>query len=54
MDHSLYQQFSSYFPHLSRSMVKNFLLSAQALLVSRSTHLNTVKDRIGTLLGKPN
>jgi hypothetical protein len=53
MDHSLYQQFSTYFPHFSRGIVKNFLLLAQALLASRSTNLNTVKDRIGTLLGKP-
>jgi hypothetical protein len=52
MDHSLYQQFSGYFPHFSRGVVKNFLLLAQALLASRSTNLNTVKDRIGPLLGK--
>ncbi|WP_461129747.1 hypothetical protein [Spirosoma aerophilum] len=52
MDYSLYQPFSSYFPQFSRGIVKNFLLLAQALLASRSTNLNTVKDRIGTLLGK--
>jgi len=52
MDHSLYQQFSGYFPHFSRGVVKNFLLLAQALLASPSTNLNTVKDRIGPLLGK--
>lgn len=52
MDHSLYQQFSGYFPQFSRGIIKNFLLLTQALLASRSTNLNTVKDRIGTLLGK--
>ncbi|GAB3741994.1 hypothetical protein GCM10028816_51170 [Spirosoma lituiforme] len=52
MDHSLYQQFSSYFPQFSRGIVKKFLLLAQAILVSRSTNLNTVKDRVGILLGK--
>ena len=52
MDYSLYQQFSAYFPNFSRGIIKNFLLLAQALLASRSTNLNTVKDRIGTLLGK--
>ena len=52
MNYSLYQQFSSYFPQFSRGIVKNFLLLAQAMLVSRSTNLNTVKDRVGILLGK--
>jgi hypothetical protein len=52
MDHSLYQQFSSCFPQFSRGIVKNFLLLVQALLASRSTDLNTAKDRICSLLGK--
>ena len=52
MNQLLYQQFSSYFPQFSRGIVKNFFLLAQALLTSRSTNLNTVKDLIGTLLGK--
>lgn len=52
MNYSLYQQFRGDFPQFSRGIVKNFLLLAQALLTGRITNLNTVKDRIGTLLGK--
>ena len=52
MDYLLYQQFGGYFPQFSRGIIKNFLLLAQALLTSRITNLNIVKNRIGTLLGK--
>jgi hypothetical protein len=48
----LLSRFQQYFPAYPRSVVKNFLLLAQAFLSARSTNLNVVKDRIGALLQK--
>ena len=52
MPPATYQQLTPYLAPFSRGIVKNVFLIAQALLASRSTNLSTVKDRLGTLLGK--
>lgn len=49
-----FQQLTPPLAPFSRGIVKNLFLIAQALVTSRSSNMNTVKDRLGTLLGKAN
>lgn len=51
---AIFQQLTPHLALFSRGIVKNLFLIAQALLTSRSSNLNTVKDRLGALLGQAN
>lgn len=52
MPPAIFQPLTPHLAPFSRGIVKNLFLIAQALITSRSSNLNTVKDRLGTLLGK--
>lgn len=48
------RQFSEYFKHHDKTVVKNLLITAESIFESQSTNLNKVKDKVGQITGQTN
>ncbi|MFK7983905.1 MAG: transposase [Saprospiraceae bacterium] len=45
-------EITEYFPHHSKTVVKNLLITSEAIFESESTNLNKVKKKVGKVTGK--
>lgn len=48
----LKEEITKYFPHHSKTVVKNLLITSEAIFESESTNLNKVKKKVGKVTGK--